>query len=263
MTNAKRNGVTDAQIIEHYKKSNSSNKTAKHFGIDQKTVLRVLTIHGVERNGDRNRKLAITKFIGQETELYALYQQGWTMKQLTDKFGGSTDSIKTAFKRIGGQLREPIAKPETVIDVSMIQEMRLAGKSLAQISIAINRSESFVAKVVRRLGLPAKKFSKQSHPMWKGGRYVDKGYVRVRVEPSSPLYVMTDTSGYAAEHRIVMAEAIGRALTSHETVHHINGDTTDNRIENLQLRFGRHGKGVVMCCKDCGSQKIGYAPIGD
>lgn len=32
-----------------------------------------------------------------------------------------------------------------------------------------------------------------------------------------------------------MAQAIGRELRFQEVVHHINGDKTDNHIENLQL----------------------------
>ncbi|MBP2211063.1 hypothetical protein JOJ87_001407 [Rhodococcus ruber] len=35
----------------------------------------------------------------------------------------------------------------------------------------------------------------------------------------------------------------GFPITQDYTVHHKNGDRTDNRPENLELRVGRHGKG--------------------
>lgn len=100
---------------------------------------------------------------------------------------------------------------------------------------------------------PGRHLTGAAHPNWKGGRHIDmNGYCLIRMPEHPDSY----SGGYILEHRYVMEQHVGRRLRINETVHHMNGDRLDNRIENLQLRQGKHGSGIALCCGDCGSSNI-------
>lgn len=76
-----------------------------------------------------------------------------------------------------------------------------------------------------------KSLSGDRHPGWKGGRCIVNGYVWKH----APNHPNAKHQGYVLEHRLVMEGSIGRLLTAEEVVHHRDGNTTNNVIENLEL----------------------------
>ena len=73
-------------------------------------------------------------------------------------------------------------------------------------------------------------------PSWKGGRRKrSDGYINVWTDEISTFAEMRTVRNCILEHRLVMAQHLGRCLESWELVHHKNHIRDDNRIENLEL----------------------------
>jgi hypothetical protein len=75
--------------------------------------------------------------------------------------------------------------------------------------------------------------SGETHAQWSGGKIVDaNGYARTKVGRR-----------YVFDHRLMMESVLGRTLYAWETVHHKDGDRTNNTVENLELMGSRHPRG--------------------
>ena len=73
-------------------------------------------------------------------------------------------------------------------------------------------------------------FSMEKNPAWKNGESYTGNYIIIKSvnHPKA-------NHGYVYAHRLVMEKHLGRYLTSDEIVHHKDGDTHNNLIENLEL----------------------------
>lgn len=144
-----------------------------------------------------------------------------------------------------------------------------SGQTYAAIGQQFGITRQRVQQIARDAGLPPRPRGAPRGPLnsqWKGGRFINAhGYVFIR-NASHP---RASGWGYVAEHIVVAERKLGRRITEDEHVHHINGDRSDNRAENLEVldpaQHARHHllrwrADVVLACLRWLALRLGHTP---
>ena len=193
-----------------------------------------------------------------ELKVIEKYKEGLSLAAVGEMFNVNFVTIRNVLKGHNIERRRQGNKSK-IHDkefTDKVIRMYKSGISQERIAEQLSSSQKTISSLLKFNGIYCGVKSGANHPNWKGGRYITNGYVSVSITKDSPYSSMAIANGHILEHRLVMAQHLKRPLEPHETVHHINGDTQDNRIENLQLRHGKHGKHQVFVCCNCGSHNV-------
>jgi hypothetical protein len=115
-------------------------------------------------------------------------------------------------------------------------------KTAAEIAQDIGKTKSSIQHMAWKLGMKkddavlheirSKANSGEKSGNFNGyRRKTPKGYI-TRYEPNHP---SASKAGIVMEHRLIVEKALGVILPDIFDVHHINGDKTDNRLDNLAI----------------------------
>jgi AraC-like DNA-binding protein len=238
---------------------------ATNHGISYGTLGKVLQERGVV--GQRVREARGRYSTADRQQMCELYASGLRMEDIGNRFGCGVGNVRKIL--VAGGITRRERAHEKRFSAKQVENMAhrwLAGDTHLAIAQSYNTSKKKVSDLLRahdaEYGTCRRRDLRLRSGVWRGGRKVNgHGYVEVMMESADPLFCMAMRNGYALEHRLVMARVLGRSLSRTETVHHINGERSDNRIENLQVRHGRHGTGVVLQCAHCGSHDIVATPL--
>lgn len=190
-------------------------------------------------------------------EVIRQYEAGALSTELADQYGVVNQTVINHLRKAGVKIRPKglghKGYPNQKLTAEQEQEvLRLYREHVAvkEIAKAVGISVPGLRHVLHRHNEPPRGRPRKERLKNTGGYYM-------RWLPEDHVFAsMRNKVGYVLEHRLVVAESLGRALTDQETVHHKNGDRTDNRPANLELHLGRHGAGQCYECADCGSRNI-------
>ena len=224
--------------LARYQSGVSLRAVAQEFDVPESTLRRRLAGAGAVLRREKPLRLSF----GEMRRLYE--QEGMSARELAPLAGVALQTVQRRLERAGVHIRDWSEKTERTrekisaaqhrkVDETRLRDLHARGMSCQEMAEVFGCGDEAVRRTLIRLGLL--RLAPQARPernvFWRGGYAVDEdGYILVRL-PGHP-----DASGnYVRQHRLVMAEKLGRPLAPGEVVDHRNGDTSDNDPGNLRL----------------------------
>lgn len=191
----------------------------------------------------------VARRIGPESrdeEIEQRYRAGATGNEIAEAVGVSSALVYQVLRKRGVEARPAEWAPSSVPDVpgqapfrraprrvwtprvftdderAMVRDAYYNWEEMNAIAKRLQVRVNAVSTLMREMDLPPRVARKRQ-------RHVTR-YQR----PDGYVFLWRDER-WIQEHRVVMAEKLGRPLASHEVVHHINAVRNDNRPENLEL----------------------------
>lgn len=236
-------------------------------GVSRSVLYRALQARGikpsdvVEKLGKPHQKSRLS--FGEIRAVAEAYEAGEPASRIARRLGVCRATVVDAVCRSGVKVKPRGQTPLKVTPEMQAEIRRLwdEGHTQTYIAKAISINQTTISGWLRSGRIEVKRRNFRRSPLTystDGGRTRNQeGYVLIHKQiVDESLWSMAYSNGYIPEHRLVMSKVLGRPLLSHETVHHIDGNKTNNAPENLQLRHGKHGKGVKLICACCGSPDI-------
>jgi hypothetical protein len=132
-------------------------------------------------------------------------------------------------------------------DIDLIKSLCDGKLSSYQIADKTGYPAKYIQRAMLKFDLPRLKSGPprgKRNPSWRHGRHYSRdGYCLIPAPEGHPYArkAKRKNIGRILEHRHVVEQALGRYLTPKEVVHHLNGCTLDNRLENLEV-FSSNGE---------------------
>jgi|TARA_R100001530_G_scaffold903_2_gene1576 hypothetical protein len=105
------------------------------------------------------------------------------------------------------------------------REMYLSGMSTRQVAKELNKGFATIYRWCKDIiRTKSESLKGDKHPLYKGGHIDENGYNRIWVDGK-----------LCFEHRVLVEKDLNCKLARDEYVHHINGNPSDNRLENLKV----------------------------